>query len=196
LGLDGRALSRNHALRGKLGGMTSPHEDPACDVAHGRTPAPREGRTLVAVFASPVADYLLRYGEDTGFQPVLVEPDPGLAEKARKAGITVATAFGDCVALDDNTDIVVTDHHRKELGAMLRDALASKARWVGIMGNPRHPAPHVPALTALGVAAAEIARVHRPIGLNIGSKTPAEIAVATLAGLIADRNGRPGGFSF
>ena len=41
-----------------------------------------------------------------------------------------------------------------------------------------------------------IGRVHRPVGLNIGSRTPAEIAVATLAGLIADRNGRPGGFSF
>jgi xanthine/CO dehydrogenase XdhC/CoxF family maturation factor len=38
--------------------------------------------------------------------------------------------------------------------------------------------------------------VHRPIGLNIGSHTPPEIAVATLAGLIADRNGRPGGFEF
>jgi xanthine/CO dehydrogenase XdhC/CoxF family maturation factor len=38
--------------------------------------------------------------------------------------------------------------------------------------------------------------VHRPIGLNIGSRTPAEIAVATLAGLIADRNHRPGGFDF
>jgi xanthine dehydrogenase accessory factor len=46
------------------------------------------------------------------------------------------------------------------------------------------------------VSEAEIARVHRPVGLNIGSRTPAEIAVATLAGLIADRNGRPGGFSF
>ena len=52
------------------------------------------------------------------------------------------------------------------------------------------------ALAELGVAEADIARVHRPIGLNIGSRTPAEIAIATLAGLIADRNGRPGGFSF
>jgi len=48
----------------------------------------------------------------------------------------------------------------------------------------------------LGVAPDEISRVHRPIGLNIGSKTPPEIAISTLAGLIADRNGRPGGFSF
>jgi xanthine dehydrogenase accessory factor len=91
---------------------------------------------------------------------------------------------------------VVTDHHRPELGVVLRDALASKARWVGILGNPRHPGPHLQALAGLGVPEAEIARVHRPVGLNIGSRTPPEIAISTLAGLIADRNGRPGGFEF
>ena len=79
---------------------------------------------------------------------------------------------------------------------MLRDALASPARWVGILGNPRHPAPHIPALAALGVPAEQIARVHRPIGLNIGSRTPPEIAISTLAGLLADHNSRPGGFEF
>ena len=102
--------------------------------------------------------------------------------------------FGDY--LDETADVVVTDHHRPELGVVLRDALASKARWVGILGNPRHPAPHIPALAGLGVPEQDIARVHRPIGLNIGSRTPPEIAIATLAGLIADRNGRPGGFEF
>jgi xanthine dehydrogenase accessory factor len=78
---------------------------------------------------------------------------------------------------------------------VLRDALAVPSRWIGVMGNPRHEGPHVAALTALGVPAADIARVHRPIGLDIGSKQPAEIALSTLAGLLADRNGRPGGFA-
>ena len=109
-------------------------------------------------------------------------------------GLTTVTAL-DGLA-DETTDVVVTDHHRPELGMVLRDALASPARWVGILGNPRHPAPHIPALAALGVPDDQIARVHRPIGLNIGSRTPAEIALATMAGLIADRNGRPGGFEF
>jgi xanthine/CO dehydrogenase XdhC/CoxF family maturation factor len=98
--------------------------------------------------------------------------------------------------LDDSADVVVTDHHRDEIGEVLRDALASKARWVGIMGNPHHPGPHIDALAALGVPPGEVARVHRPIGLNIGSRTPPEIAIATLAGLLADRNARPGGFDF
>jgi len=166
----------------------------ADEVAHGYAPPPSTGRTLVAVFASPVAAYLLRYGQDAGFRPVLVEPDPERARAAGGPGVTVVSSAAGY--LDGTADVVLTDHHRPELGIVLRDALASEARWVGIMGNPRHPAPHIPALTELGVPPSEIARVHRPIGLNIGSRTPAEIAIATLAGLIADRNERPGGLSF
>jgi xanthine dehydrogenase accessory factor len=175
--------------------MSSSHDDPSCDVAHGTAPVPATTeRVLVAVFASPVAGFLLRYARDAGYRPVLVEPDP---ERA-KALLDAAAEVHDGVAShpDGPADVVVTDHHRPELGPMLRDALASDARWVGVLGNPRHPAPHIPALAGLGVPAGEISRVHRPVGLNIGSRTPAEIAIATLAGLIADRNGRPGGFSF
>jgi xanthine dehydrogenase accessory factor len=172
----------------------SPAPDPACDVAHGEAPAAEAPtRTLVAVFATPVARFLLNYARDAGFRAVLVEPDNGQILPG-DGGITMARSLDGC--LDDTADVVVTDHHRPELGPMLRDALAGEARWVGIMGNPKHPAPHIPALTRLGVAHEEIAKVHRPIGLNIGSHTPAEIALATMAGLIADRNGRPGGFTF
>jgi xanthine dehydrogenase accessory factor len=189
------AMTNQHSSPGSARGLTDPPQDPdpACDVAHGAAPVPVTTRTLVAVFASPVAGFLLRYAGDAGFRPVLVEPDSGRADQVQ-AGITVASTCDGY--LDHTTDVVVTDHHRPELGPVLRDALAGPARWVGIMGNPRHPAPHIPALAALGVAASDIDRVHRPIGLNIGSHTPAEIALATLAGLIADRNGRPGGFEF
>ena len=176
--------------------MTSLNEDPAaCEVAHGTAEAQATGRVLVAVFASPVAEFLLRYGHDTGYRTVLVEPDP---DRAKEAAADLAAEVDDAVRSypDGPADVVVTDHHRPELGPMLREALGSGARWIGVMGNPRHPAPHIPALAGLGVAPEEIARVHRPIGLNIGSRTPAEIAVATLAGLIAERNGRPGGFAF
>jgi xanthine dehydrogenase accessory factor len=172
-------------------------ENDSCAVAHGAAPAagtggPRDSeRALVAVFASPVSAFLLRYGADAGFGCLLVEPDPGRAAGAAIAGFTVVPDVpGDL----DGADVVVTDHHRDELGPVLRDALATKARWIGVMGNPRHPGPHIPALEALGVGCGDIARVHRPIGLNIGSRTPPEIAIATLAGLIADRNSRPGGF--
>jgi xanthine dehydrogenase accessory factor len=175
--------------------MTSPQEDPACEVAHGHAhEASTTDRVLVAVFASAVADLLMRYASDAGYQAVLVEPDPDLAASAKASGAVLADGVDGFAA--GVADVVLTDHHRPELGVLLRDALASNARWVGIMGNPRHEGPHVRALTDLGVPANEISRVHRPIGLNIGSRTPAEIAIATMAGLIADRNGKPGGFDF
>ncbi|SEP52461.1 XdhC family protein [Amycolatopsis saalfeldensis] len=164
-------------------------EPDACAVAHGEAEDKPAERTLVAVFASPVSRYLLAYAADAGYRTVLFEPDA-----ARATGdFDVRTTPPE---LDRGTDVVVTDHHRPELGEVLRTALAGDARWIGVLGNPRHPGPHVEALTALGVPAPDIARVHRPVGLNIGSRTPPEIAIATLAGLLADRNDRPGGFEF
>lgn len=177
-----------------------PAVDPACALAHGEQPGPVDGRTVVAVFASPVGRSLLHFARDTGFATVLVEPDPARVGAAdRELAGTVLTgpaADLDPAALGPDTDVVVTDHDRPELGELLRAVLAGAPRWIGVMGSPRHAPPHVPALTALGVPAADIARVHRPIGLNIGSRTPPEIALSTLAGLLADRNDRPGGFHF
>jgi xanthine dehydrogenase accessory factor len=160
-------------------------------VARGQITVESDGRRLVVVFTSPVAAHLLHFGHHLGYTTVLLDPD---AASSPDAGEVVTTA--DAAGIDASTDVVVTDHHRAELGAVLRAVLAQPARWVGVMGSPRHVAPHVEALRDLGVAPEQIARVHRPIGLNIGSRTPAEIAVATLAGLLADRSGRPGGFDF
>ena len=168
------------------------HVDPHCAVAHGAPDpesAPVPERTLVAVFASPVAEYLLRYGQDLGYRVVLFDPDP-----ARSVAGFAAVSSVDDVKPDELTEFVVTDHHRDDLGTVLRDVLAVPSRWVGLMGNPRHVGPHHAALAALDVPPDVIARVHRPIGLNIGSRQPAEIAISTLAGLIAERNGRDGGF--
>ena len=160
--------------------------DPSCGVAHGAPADEATGRVLVAVFVSPVAEVLTRWAPELGFRTVLLDPDP-----TRGAGVV---GLADLTEDLSDADVVVTDHHRPELGEVLRDALARRVRWVGVMGNPRHEGPHVAALAALGVPPEEVARVHRPIGLDIGSRTPAEIALSTLAGLLADRNGRPGGF--
>jgi xanthine dehydrogenase accessory factor len=167
--------------------------DLACAMAQGDIPPDYGDRTLVAVFASPVAKYLLHFGRDLGYRTVLVEPD---LDRLDGAGVHELASSVDPSFAGTAADVVVTDHDRPELGKILKAALDTRARWIGVLGSVRHAAQHVPALVELGVAEEQIARVRRPIGLNIGSKSPAEIAVATLAGLIADRNGRPGGFDF
>jgi len=162
--------------------------DPACAMAHGELPAPTAGRRLVAVFASPMAFELAHIATHVGYEVLILEPD---LDGPRASVPHVRDA--DAAALDEDTDVVVTDHDRPELGDVLAAVLEQTPRWVGVMGSPRHTAPHVSALRERGVSDVDIARVHRPIGLDIGSRSPAEIAVATVAGLLADRNGRSGG---
>ena len=178
--------------------MTTSELDTACLTAHGDPSDTPPRGVLVAVFAGGVAHELLLMGARLGYQIALIEPDDTKRADAaaRIPGLVSAASVDELPLLDDSCDVVMTDHHRDELGPLLRDLLGASSRWIGLMGNPRHEGPHVAALTALGVPAPEIARVHRPIGLNIGSRTPAEIAISTLAGLLADRAGRPGGFAF
>ena len=148
------------------------------------------------VFESAVAEAMLRLAVEVGFQSVLVEPDESRLQGTPRPHGDLFVHDLAAADLDEHTDVVLSDHHRSEIGTVLKEALAAPTRWIGILGKPSVEGPHVRMLRDLDVPDDQIARVHRPIGLDIGAKTPAEIAVATLAGLIADRNGRPGGFEF
>ena len=162
--------------------------DPACAMAHGELPVPTGDRRLVLVFVSPVARELAHLAAHVGYDVAVLDPAPADPVFSLPCHASAAAA-----GIDAGTDVVVTDHDRPELGDVLAEVLAQQTRWVGVMGSPRHTAPHVAALGDRGVAPEDIARVHRPIWLDIGSRSPAEIAVSTLAGLLADRNGRSGG---
>src|SRR6201995_5195796 len=96
--------------------------DPDAAPAPPPAPAPATDRVLVAVFASAVSGYLLRYAADAGYRTLLVEPDPARADAARMAGFPVVTVMPEDL---DGADVVVTDHHRGELGVTLRDALGT-----------------------------------------------------------------------
>jgi xanthine dehydrogenase accessory factor len=171
------------------------HEDGSdCATAHGDVPDGRPpAGTLVAVYAGPVAEVLLRWGRELGYRTVLFEPEPGRPTEAHRAAADEVVHDAAALDLGDVSDVVVTDHHRDDLGPVMAPLVRAAPRWIGIMGSPRHEGPHHEALAGEGVDDALVATVHRPIGLDIGSRTPAEIALSTLAGLVADRNGRAGG---
>ena len=163
--------------------------DQACALAHGEGSVERDW-TLVAISASPVALMLLHWGRELGYRTVLVENHVGriTPEHRRHADLVVASV-GE-VTPDATCDVVATDHDVADLPDHLAEALRSDARWIGLMGSKRHTPPHIEALRERGFSDHEIARIERPIGIDIGSRTPPEIALATLAGLIADRNDR------
>lgn len=172
--------------------------DGGCEVAHGHSPQDRTDdgageRRMVVAYASPLALHLLSWGRELGFTTVLVEPDATrLTSAHRDAADAVSDAPGD-VEVTASTDVVISDHHREDLGAVMAPLVTARPRWIGIIGSPRHAGPHAEALAAKGVSESAIATVRRPIGVDIGSRAPAEIALSILAGLLADRNGRQGG---
>ncbi len=181
--------------------MSSSHDAhdhaPDCATAHGEAASDateHPAGTLVAVYAGPVAEVLLRWGRELGYATVLLDPDPGRPTDAHRAAADQVVTDPAALEVDDTCDVVVTDHHRDDIGPVMAPLVRARPRWIGIMGSPRHEGPHRAALTAEGVEDELIETVHRPIGLDIGSHTPAEIALSTLAGLVAARNGRAGSF--
>ncbi|HEX9560646.1 MAG TPA: XdhC/CoxI family protein [Candidatus Dormibacteraeota bacterium] len=152
-------------------------------------PAP----TLVVFGATPVARALLSLAPELGFTPVLVETRP-----QRLTGGDWPPAITDLERLDSllGPDVyaVHTDHDAPDLVRSLEVLLPKHPRFVGLVGSRRHTGHHLEALRAQGVDEGVIARIQSPVGLDIGALTPNEIALSILAGLIAKRQGRDGGW--
>ena len=89
--------------------------------------------------------------------------------------------------VDEQTAICVLTHDHKFDIPLLQAALATPAAYVGALGAKRTNAERVERLRALGVSEDELARIHAPIGLDIGARTPEEVAVAVAAEIVALR---------
>ncbi|HEV8625134.1 MAG TPA: XdhC/CoxI family protein [Acidimicrobiia bacterium] len=154
-------------------------------------PRPR----LVVLGATPVAEHLLRGGAELGYATVLVESrterlTPGHEAAAGKVVASVVEVPG----LGAGVDAVHTDHDAPDIVSELAPLLQAGVRFVGVMGSARHTAPHLEALRAAGCTDDELAQLRTPVGLDLGARTPAEIALSILAGLLAARTGRTGGW--
>ena len=121
---------------------------------------------------------------------VIVEPraDRLLASDEPHAGSL------DGLELGASDVVVLTDHDAPYAAAVLAAAVRSPARFVGMMSSRRHVTRHLDSLRALGLSEDEIARVHAPVGLDLGGRSADEIALSIAAGIVADDHGRDGGW--
>jgi xanthine dehydrogenase accessory factor len=92
--------------------------------------------------------------------------------------------------LGSNTYVAVLSHDPKLDDPALLGALQSDARFVGAIGSPKTQRERRERLAEAGLSAEQLARLHGPIGLDIGSQSPEEIGVAILAQIIAAKNGK------
>ena len=144
---------------------------------------------LIVVGAVHIAQPLLTMARACGYAPVLIDPRESFGAAARFPGEVILHDWPDeamaALAPDARTAIVTLTHDPKLDDPAIRVALASRVFYLGCLGSTRTHAKRVERLTAAGFSAADIARIHAPVGLSIGAKSPAEIAVSIMAQIIA-----------
>jgi xanthine dehydrogenase accessory factor len=205
-------LSRNAALAGTLGcsEFDAAALDDAKAIAEAGKPQLRTYRhdlgsievylephspapTLVVFGATPVAQALLRIAPELGFRTVFVE-----TRALRLSGADWPTTVSDLNRLDQYVGgelyAVHTDHDAPDLVQSLEALLPKNPRFIGLVGSRRHTGHHLEALRAKGVEESIIERIQSPVGLDIGAATPGEIAISIMAGVVASRRGRQGGW--
>ncbi|MDI3299309.1 MAG: XdhC/CoxI family protein [Bacillota bacterium] len=155
---------------------------------------------LVLFGAGHDAVPLAGWGSRLGFRVRVVDPREAYATRERFPGAELVPAapeeLRERVPLGPRSYAVVMNHHLERDRACLRFALESQAAYVGLLG-PRARAERI--LEDLRREGFEpspgaLARLHAPVGLDVGAEGPEEVAVSILAEVLAVRNGHRGGF--
>lgn len=153
---------------------------------------------LVIVGAGHASMPLVSLGKVLGFHTTVVDARPRLATRDRfpDAGelrVGIASEIVAQLALDSKSALVLTVHDYKVEVPVLRAALQTRVGYVGMLGNRRRGKGVLDLLREQGVPEAELARVHVPIGLDLGAQSAAEIALSIVAQIVALRAGKSTG---
>jgi xanthine dehydrogenase accessory factor len=144
---------------------------------------------LIVVGAVHIAQPLMVIARACGYAPVLVDPREAFGAAARFPGEVIMHDWPDealaALAPDARTAVVTLTHDPKLDDPAIRYALRSEVFYLGCLGSPRTHAKRVERLVAAGFSDRDIARIHAPVGLAIGAKSPAEIAVSIMAQITA-----------
>jgi xanthine dehydrogenase accessory factor len=144
---------------------------------------------VVVTGAVHISQALAPLARVLGFDVVIVDPRTAFATPERFPDVPVVAEWPDRIEgglkLDRYTAFVALTHDPKIDDVGLDLALKSECFYVGALGSRKTHARRVERLTAAGFAAADIARIRAPIGLNIGAVSPAEIALSILSEIVA-----------
>ena len=164
-----------------------------------RSGTEEDGRTFVAVHNPPlrmivvgavhIAQALLPMARACGFNPVLIDPRGAFGSAERFPGETILEDWPDeamaQLAPDSRTAVVTLTHDPKLDDPAITQTLRSKAFYLGCLGSTRTHAKRVARLKEAGFSSVDIARIHAPVGLDLGGRAPADIAVSIMAQVIS-----------
>ncbi len=145
---------------------------------------------VIIVGAVHIAQALSAMAVQAGYRVTVVDPRAVFSTAERFPGIPLLQAWpGEGLSelgFDRRTALVTVTHDPKLDDPALQAALASPAFYVGALGSRRNHAVRLERLRAAGFGDDDFARIHAPIGLDIGARTPGEIAAAILAQIVRE----------
>jgi xanthine dehydrogenase accessory factor len=147
---------------------------------------------LLLIGAGQLSRFVAQMGLALDYEVIVCEPREELASLWRVDGASIDEGMPDDavrVLADECCAVLALTHDPKLDDMALLEALESPAFYVGALGSRANNDKRRARLVTLGVSRENLARLHGPVGLPIGSKTPAEIAIAVLAGVTAARHG-------
>jgi xanthine dehydrogenase accessory factor len=157
-------------------------------------PAPR----LVVVGGVHIAIPLVALAKTLGFETILIDPREAFASAARfPHADRIVSQWPDAaleeIRPDASTAVAVLAHDPKLDDPALMTALRGAAFYVGALGSSRTQEKRRDRLRAAGLTEEELARLYAPIGLDLGGRSPEEIALSVMAQIIQARNPRRAG---
>ena len=152
-----------------------------------------EGPLRVMIFgAAEAAEHLCAYGKQLGWRTTVVDARPALATRERmpSAG-EIVNAWPDQVIdrIDERTVVVTLSHEERLDIPAVAAALERNARYIGAVGAKRTAERRRAKLTELGFSESDFERIHGPAGLDLGGRSPAQVALAIAAEIVAETSG-------
>jgi xanthine dehydrogenase accessory factor len=169
-----------------------PQTTPADTLTFSETIEP--ARVLYIVGASHISIALVSIAKTLGYRVIVIDPRAAFATPERFAHadalwVDYPQRVLTPAMLSASTAVAVLTHDPKVDDPALRVALNSEAGYIGALGSRRTHAQRIERLKQAGISDEQIARIHAPIGLDIGARTPAEIALAVAAQMVALQRG-------
>ena len=150
---------------------------------------------MIVVGAVHIAQSLVPMAALAGYDVTVVDPRKAWATDARFPEVQMSTEWPDAalaaLAPDHRSAVIVLTHDPKLDDPALEITLKSKAFYIGALGSTRTHAKRLARLREAGLDDAALARIHGPIGLAIGAKSPSEIAISILAQMTQALHGAP-----
>ncbi|HEY84621.1 MAG TPA: XshC-Cox1 family protein [Chloroflexi bacterium] len=152
-------------------------------------------KRLIIVGAVHIAIPLVTFARELGFRTIVVDARAAFASARRFSHADdlilrwPAEALAD-LDLDQGSYLVFLSHDEKLDNPALKVALQTQARYIGALGARKTHAHRLESLRAMGLTNAQLSRIHAPIGLDLGGRTPEEVAVSIIAEIVAVRHSR------